>query len=119
MFTSRVKDAMYSVFDELTAINSQATPSQIQDWKRMTMVKKCYSKLFKKIKPDHSTTYISKIIEKLRSKENKSPSEIQIAYAISICETYLCPESQTIQICEANTKSKIIKNLVSFNFNFA
>jgi hypothetical protein len=60
---------------------------------------------------------MSKIVKKLH-KENKSPSKTQIAYAISICETYLSPESHTIQINEGSTKSKITKNLVSFNFNF-
>jgi hypothetical protein len=58
---------------------------------------------------------MSRIMEKLR-KENKSPSKIQIAYAISICEIFLCPYNQTIQINEGIVKPKIIKNLVSFNF---
>jgi len=107
---------MYSVFDDLPSINTQSTPSQIQEWKHMSVVKKCYSKLFKKINPDQPTTFMSKIVEKLR-KEKKSPSNVQIAYAISICETYLSPDNQTIQISES-IKDKIIKNLVSFNFQF-
>lgn len=61
---------------------------------------------------------MSKIVEKLR-REDKNPSKIQIAYAISICETYLCPENQYIQMNENVIKPKIAKNLVSFNFNFA
>lgn len=54
---------------------------------------------------------MSKIAEKLR-KEDKKPSKIQIAYAISICEVYLCPDNLTIQINEG-VKSKITENLVS------
>jgi aspartate carbamoyltransferase regulatory subunit len=60
---------------------------------------------------------MSKIIERLRREKNV-PSKMQIAYAISISEIYLCPNNQSIQINEGNVKQKIIKNLVSFNFNF-
>lgn len=106
---------MYSVFgSDLPSINSQAPHSAIQEWKGKFAVKNCYYNLFRKIYPDQPATYMSKIVEKLR-KENKSPSNIQIAYAISICETYLSPENQTIQITEAVIKPKIAKNLVSFN----
>ncbi|UZO09899.1 uncharacterized protein OCT59_030111 [Rhizophagus irregularis] len=56
------------------------------------------------------TTYMSLIIDKLR-KENKNPSKTQIAYAISICETYLNPNNQNIQMSESIMKSKIINNL--------
>ena len=54
---------------------------------------------------------MSKILEKLR-KEDKKPSKIQIAYAISICEVYLCPDNPTIQINDV-VKSRITENLVS------
>ena len=60
---------------------------------------------------------MSKIIERLRREKNV-PSKMQIAYVISISEIYLCPNNQSIQINEGNVKQKIIKNLVSFNFNF-
>ncbi|UZO21435.1 uncharacterized protein OCT59_013828 [Rhizophagus irregularis] len=69
-FTSRVKDVMYSVFEatghKLPSINTQASPSKIQEWK---------------------------------------------TYAISICETYLNPNNQNIQMSESIMKSKIINNL--------
>jgi hypothetical protein len=110
-----VKDAMYSVFEGLPSINTQATPSQIQEWKGKRVVKECYFKLFKRVKKDQPTTYMSKIMEKLRKGENNNPSKLQIAFAISICETYLCFRNQTIQINE-NIKPQIIKNLVSFHF---
>lgn len=61
---------------------------------------------------------MSKIIERLR-REKSSPSDIQIAYAISVAETYLSPENPTIQMNENIIKPKISKNLVSFNFHFA
>lgn len=102
---------MYSVFDELPSINTQTDPSEIRDWKQMPAVKKCYKNLFRRINPDLPTTYMSKIAEKLR-KEDKKPSKIQIAYAISICEVYLCPDNPNIQINEG-VRSKITENLVS------
>jgi hypothetical protein len=108
---------MYSVFEatghKLPSINTQASPSKIQEWKSKPEVKRCYNNLFKKIKDGQPTTYMSLIIDKLR-KENKNPSKIQIAYAISICETYLNPNNQNIQMSESIMKSKIINNLVSF-----
>ncbi|GES98977.1 hypothetical protein GLOIN_2v1883439 [Rhizophagus clarus] len=114
MFTSRVKDVMYSVFEatghKLPSINTQVSPSKIQEWKSKPEVKRCYNNLFKKVKDGQPTTYMSLIIDKLR-KENKNPSKTQIAYAISICETYLNPNNQNIQMSESIMKSKIINNL--------
>ncbi|GBC29903.2 hypothetical protein GLOIN_2v1883439 [Rhizophagus irregularis DAOM 181602=DAOM 197198] len=113
-FTSRVKDVMYSVYEatghKLPSINTQASPSKIQEWKSKPEVKRCYNILFKKVKDGQPTTYMSLIIDKLR-KDNKNPSKTQIAYAISICETYLNPNNQNIQMSESIIKSKIINNL--------
>ncbi|GES81783.1 hypothetical protein GLOIN_2v1735248 [Rhizophagus clarus] len=113
-FTSRVKDVMYSVFEatglKLPSINTQVSPSKIQEWKSKPEVKRCYNNLFKKVKDGQPTTYMSLIIDKLR-KENKNPSKTQKAYAISICETYLNPNNQNIQMSESIIKSKIINNL--------
>ncbi|CAB4406124.1 unnamed protein product [Rhizophagus irregularis] len=47
---------------------------------------------------------------KLR-KENKNSSKTQIMYAISICEMYLNPNNQNIQMSESIMKLKIINNL--------
>lgn len=108
---------MYFVFEEtgynLPSINTQASPSKIQEWKNRPEVRKCHNNLFRKVKDGQSKTYMSLIIEKLR-KENKNPSKIQIAYAIGICETYLNPNNQNIQMSESIMKSKIMNNLVSF-----
>ncbi|UZO02036.1 uncharacterized protein OCT59_020536 [Rhizophagus irregularis] len=102
-FTSVVKDVTYSFFKstghKLPSINTQASPSKIQEWKSKAEVKRCYNNLFKKVKDGQPTTYMSLIIDKLR-KENKNPSKTQIAYAISICETYLNPNNQNIQMSE-------------------
>ncbi|GES91557.1 hypothetical protein GLOIN_2v1877636 [Rhizophagus clarus] len=95
---------MYSVFEatghKLPSINTQVSPSKIQEWKSKPEVKRCYNNLFKKVKDGQPTTYMS-----------LNPSKTQIAYAISICETYLNPNNQNIQMSESIMKSKIINNL--------
>ena len=64
---------MYSVFEanehKLPSINTQASPSKIQEWKNKSEVKKYYNNLFKKVKDEQSTTYMSLIIDKLRKKK--------------------------------------------------
>ncbi|POG60618.1 hypothetical protein GLOIN_2v1711665, partial [Rhizophagus irregularis DAOM 181602=DAOM 197198] len=66
-FTSRVKDVMYSVFEatghKLPSINTQTSPSKIQEWKSKAEVKRCYNNLFKKVKDRQPTTYMSLIID--------------------------------------------------------
>ena len=117
-FTSKVKVAIHKVYGtDLPQINMQASPVQIQKWKKTPAVVRCYRKLFKKIKPNEPATFMLRIVENLR-KNKGNPSEIQIAYAISISEVYLCPKNQGIQINDT-IKLNIEKNLVSFNFNFA
>ena len=92
-FTSKVKVAIHKVYGtDLPQINMQASPVQIQKWKKTPAVARCYRKLFKRIKPDEPATFMSRIVENLR-KDKENPSEIQIAYAISISEAYLCPEN--------------------------
>jgi hypothetical protein len=112
-FTSRVKDTIYAVFgNELPYTDTHAIYLEIQEWKTKSSVRKCHAKLFKKIREDQPTTYMSKIIEKLWKTKKDAP-KVQIAYAISICETYLDPENQIIQMNENVMKPKIIKNMVS------
>lgn len=112
--TSRVKEAVYFVFNnKLPLINSNAMPSQIQKWKSDPLVKDCYDKLYRKITPGKSCTYMSKIIDKVW-KDKRNVAKVKIAYAMSICETFLNPAIQYIQMSERLTKAKIVKNLVSF-----
>ncbi|PKY22344.1 hypothetical protein RhiirB3_421076, partial [Rhizophagus irregularis] len=57
---------MYSVYEatghKLPSINTQASPSKIQEWKSKPEVKRCYNILFKKVKDGQPTTYMSLII---------------------------------------------------------
>ena len=65
MLTARIKEVMFSVFGEnhkLPPISSNIKESEIRKWKRTEAVRKCYDKLFKKIKSSEPETYLSKII---------------------------------------------------------
>ena len=58
---------------------------------------------------------MTKIIERLWQERRNAP-KIQIAFAISICQTYLDPTNQIIQMNEHVMKPKILKNMVSLKF---
>ena len=106
---------MFSVFSELNlkTINSNSTETQIKKWKSSAELKKCYNKLFKKISSSEPETYMSQIIGKLW-KEKKNAPKIQIAFAISICETILNPNNLVIQVNEDKIKDLCMRNYVSF-----
>lgn len=104
---------MFSVFSELSPINTSIKESEIIKWKRTVSVKKCYEKLFQKVKLTDSETYMSKIIG-IIWKEKKNAPKMQVAYVISICETILNPENTIVQINEETIKKVIIKHYVSF-----
>lgn len=102
---------MHFVFDKLPLIKIQG-PSEVQEWKNDKIVAECYKKLFKRVEKDESNTYMTRIIEKIW-KDRRNAPKIQIAFAISICESYLDPENQTISINEHIIKQKITQNLVN------
>ena len=76
-------------------------------------MKKCYVNLFKKVNLERSETNMSLILERVW-KEKKNAPKIQIAFAMSICETVLNPNNLIIQVCEEVIKPKLEKNYVSF-----
>ncbi|RIB17400.1 hypothetical protein C2G38_2187340, partial [Gigaspora rosea] len=81
--TTRVKDAMFSVFGEsqLDSINTNATPADVSQWKASAKMKACYQKLFKPISSDPNDSYMSRILNKSSRKgkhvrRTKSPINI-------------------------------------------
>ena len=89
-----------------------ASMIEIQSWKRSDKVKKCYTKLFNLMKECQPTTYIAHILTKVW--ESKNVSQINIAYAIAICKTFLNPKIEYIQISEIVINLKFNNILVSF-----
>ncbi|UZO16049.1 uncharacterized protein OCT59_007446 [Rhizophagus irregularis] len=105
---------MYVVFKEfnlptITAVNTALIESEIRKWKGSPAVKNCYGNLFKKIKNPDLETYMSRILQILKGKNQLS--NMQIAYAISICEIILNPKNLHIQVTESVIKPVLTKNL--------
>ena len=71
---------------------------------------KCHKLLFKREKEEDSSTYMTKIINKIWPAKKNVP-KLHIAYAISICEFILNPSNLRIQISEASIKFQITKYL--------
>ena len=115
--TSRIKEALFSVFGEnlLPSINTSATPKEIYNWKKSELVNSCYNKIFSTIDPigNPKVTYMSRILEKVWPSAKCTPN-IHIAYAIGVCTTLLNPHNDNIQISQSNLKSQTKKYLVSF-----
>ncbi|GBC39191.2 hypothetical protein GLOIN_2v1775615 [Rhizophagus irregularis DAOM 181602=DAOM 197198] len=88
---SKVKDIIYVVFKEfnlltIPAVNTALKESEIRKWKGSPAVKNyCYGK--------------------------NQLSNMQIAYAISICEIILNPKNLHIQVTESVIKPILLKNL--------
>ena len=61
-------------------ITSNATPSEIQDWKGDPSVERCYNKLFKKVMLGRLDTYMTNILNKTfkDKKEKKNIAKIKI-----------------------------------------
>ncbi|GET57935.1 hypothetical protein GLOIN_2v1775615 [Rhizophagus irregularis DAOM 181602=DAOM 197198] len=111
---SKVKDIMYVVFKEfnlptIPAVNTALKESEIRKWKGTPAVKNCYGNLFKKIKNLDPETYMSRILQILKGKNQLS--NMQIAYAISICEIILNLKNLHIQVTESVIKPVLTKNL--------
>ena len=106
---------MFSVFSELNLkiINTSSSETEIKKWKSSLVVKKCFNSLYKKINPSEPETFMSKIISKVW-KDKKNASKVQVAFAMSICETILNPNNLDIQVNEDKIKDLIMKNYVSF-----
>jgi len=113
---AKIRDVMFAVFREsnLPPISTNTKDTDVKTWKGDTSVKNCYEKLFKKIKPTESETYMSKIIDNLWKGGKKKGPKIQIAFAISICESILNPNNSIITINEEVIKPILTKNLVRF-----
>jgi hypothetical protein len=113
--TARIKEAVFTIFGEanLPSINTNATPDEIRRWKTGPAAH-CRKRLFEPLSLlDPNITYMSKILEKVWADPDKV-TNISIAFAISVCDLFLNPKSQNIQINEDTLKATLKKNLVKF-----
>ena len=103
---------MFSVFGEenLEPINTNATSTEITDWKNSPKTAICFSRLLGNVKGYEEFSYMSRICEKVWPK-SKVSAELSV-FAIAICKMMLNPKTETIQMNELNMKNKIHKNKV-------
>jgi hypothetical protein len=110
--TSRIKDAMFSVFGEsqLDNIKTNSPSSEIAQWKISSKTFNCYKNLFRNIVGEE-ITFMARIFEKVWP--STEVSEELTAYAIGVCEFMLNPKTDGIQMNEQVMKKKIKKNRVN------
>lgn len=110
---ARIRDAMFSVFGEgvLVPINTNATAAEIIAWKQSQKTATCFANLYK-IPKGEDVSPITRILEKVWP--STKPSEEQMAFAITVCQTILNPNNESILINASLIKSKVEKNKVSF-----
>lgn len=101
---------MYYVFPSLPPINSNSSPSEIETWKRHSDVTQCHKKLFSHADTKGTSTFMSKILDKVWPSKKTAP-KVHIAYAISVCEFLLNPTNKRIQVTETPMKFRIQKYL--------
>lgn len=110
---TKIKEAVFATYGEvnLPLINSNASPSEITNWKKRPEVSKCYEKLFKHMNNNNdSPLVITRILEKAFLGKEYSNSEF--AYAIAICKILLNPKHDVLQMKQAILKSKVKYYLV-------
>jgi hypothetical protein len=103
---------MFAVFGEaqLESINSNAISSDVSAWKSSEKMKACYQKLFMPIASDPNDTYMVRILGKVWP--SKMPRNIQMAYAMAICQIMLNEYYVKLTMSEETVKKRVRKNLV-------
>ena len=101
---------MYYVFPSLPPINSNSLPSEIETWKHHPHVTQCHKKLFHNTDTEGTSTFMSKILDKVWPSKKTAP-KVHIAYAIGVCEFLLNPTNKRILVTETPMKFRIQKYL--------
>ncbi|HEX7869523.1 MAG TPA: hypothetical protein VF455_05350 [Chryseobacterium sp.] len=103
---------MFSVFGEnrLDMINTNATAAEIIVWKQSRKTAECFENLHKSPRGEDQSM-LARILEKVWPKGDSS--EEQLAFAITVCQTVLNPNNDTIVIKDI-LKRKVEKNKVRF-----
>jgi len=100
----------------LDRINTNATLQAITEWKNSDKTKQCYRKLFTPISDNNpNETYFTRILS--RSWPTKLPTNMQLAYTITVCQIMLNAHYEKLTMSDEITKNRINKNLVNNNNN--
>lgn len=92
-------------------MNTSGSPADIMKWKKKPAVTKCYNQLF----TDNFEALMA-IFDKVFGP--KKYTNLQMAYVIAICTTFLNPKNNRIKCKKNAMKRKIQFYLVSFYFYF-
>jgi hypothetical protein len=79
-----------------------ASPAEVNKWKRTPAVKKCYSKLHQLVSDDSEASFMLRIVERV------------FVDSKNVCKIFLNPDSENIQISESVMKKKLKEKLVNF-----
>ena len=90
----------------------KAAPSKIKTWKELRAVKECYEKLHSKITDDDDETWCGKIVHEIWGGSPK-PSNEQVAFAVSVCESFLDPNNEVLKTDSKYLNKRLKKNIVS------
>jgi hypothetical protein len=94
---------------KLPRINTADSPMEIIKWKNNAAVAKCYNQLFA-----NQYKVLVEIVDKVFGE--KKYSNLQMAYVIAICITFLNPKNKQIKCKETLMREKIHYYLVSLFF---
>ena len=113
--TSKVKESLFTIFGEnaLPPINNNASGAEISRWKATPNVQRCYENLFRPMTEDTVVSYMARILERVWP-DSTTASQIQMTYAIGVCQVVLNPNNQHIRISKKVIKKRLQQNLVSF-----
>lgn len=90
----------------------KTAPSKVKTWKELQVVKECYEKLHSKITEDDEETWCGKIIHEIWGDSPKTSNE-QIAFAVSVCESFLDPNNEVLKTDSKYLNKKLKKKIVS------
>jgi hypothetical protein len=109
---TQIRKSLFSVFRNLPQINVKAAPSKVKTWKELRAVKECYEKLHSEITEDDDETWCGRIIHGIWGDSPKTSNE-QIAFAVSVCESFLDPNNEVLKTDSKYLNKKLKKNIVS------
>lgn len=111
---AKTRNALFSTFGEATLppINTNASPVEISEWKKMPEVANCFKKLFEKSSNEKEEELVlARIIKKVF---RKKCSNVEMAFVIVICKHILNPKYPKLKLGSKTIKREVRIYLVSF-----
>ena len=109
---SKAREVLFSHFGDssLPLINSNASATEIAQWKKRKEVAECYKRVFDS---ENKELVLSQLLEKVFVGEDNTPN-IHMVFVMSLYKVLLDPSFPNIQVSESIMKIKIEEYMVSF-----